>query len=689
MTRSLQVLRPLWALQTLLALGLLAAAPPSSPAQAIDTSRWDAYLDYAYIYVSADPQALEARLGEYGGEAGMTLAEYLGIQTRALEADAAGRDERVQRRVAIAHLLRYLAEREPRHLDRSVEAIAAFEGQRGRHENLYWLYTIRAHRALEKGRAADFTREMLTLWRDVVVPLESSYDTLQALSLSQSPNSGFVAAIPYVFENVARLILIRSQEMGLQRDLDPLAALVRLLADGRVGAHPDVIPKAVSAQDYLNRILQRLDGPESDGGSLTFTLLLFEAGKYHDRARSLLASEGLGDETIKAIGVASGAYHTALNLAQTVQGQAAVYSRVLRQLGEVFAAKQRLGVDPYVESPFSIEGAIGVYAELQRAGAGDGWRKIGYRHTGYDSYVESMRGLWEEIQEASLNSADYYLTRAIAQPARAADHVRSAARACSRYLDFFAVSADKVGEATMPDSAYFAAYEAARGYADAFLAYEGTNPTPAEIDLAASRYLLALRIYPFDRQIWPSLAAALERQGRAADYLALARPLADGVARSRHLDGWIQNREPGADSLGTAHRALADELVVMYLGFANASGMEELEASLEELRLRKQDGEARLRSLAAGESSPEAMPAALDAGAPAGSPVLEQAEREREMREARESLARIEKQIAARSRALPLFKATLATDSLIGELRSQRAHPVHTLLRRMYYEGRS
>jgi hypothetical protein len=668
--------------------GALAGAPSASRAQAIDTSHWDAYLDYAYVYSSAEPSALEERLGEYGREAGMTLSDYVGIQSRALRSDTGSHDERLQRRVAVAHLLRYLAEREPRHLDQAVETIASFRDQRGRHENLYWYHYIHAHRALEKGHAGDFTRSVLALWSDVVVPLESPYDTLQALSLSQSPNSGFVAAIPYVFENVARLVLIRSQEMGIHRELDPLAAVVRMLADGRVGAHPEAVPRDASSKDYLDRIIQRLDGPESDSGSLTFTLALFEAGKHHDRARSLLASEGLSDETIKAIGVASGAYQTALNLAQTVQGQAAVYARVLRQLGEVYAAKQRLGVDPYLENPFTIEGAIGVYDELQRDGAGEGWKRLGFRSTGYESYIESMRGLWEEIQEASLNAADYYLTRAIAQPARSADHVRSAARTYSRYLDLFATYASTAGAEAVPDSAYFAAYEAARGYGDAFLAYASTNPTAAEIDLAAQRYLMALRTYPFDRQLWPSLASALERQGRASDYLALARPVADGVARSRHLDAWIQNGEPAADALATARRALSDELVVMYLGFANASGMEQLEASLDDLRARKRDLEAHLLSLANGEHSDGPGPAAPAADAAAISPVLQRAEREREMKEARELLARIESQLDARSRALPLFRATLDTDSLIGELRSQRGHPVHTLLRRMYGERR-
>jgi hypothetical protein len=51
-------------------------------------------------------------------------------------------------------------------------------------------------------------------------------------------------------------------------------------------------------------------------------------------------------------------------------------------------------------------------------------------------------------------------------------------------------------------------------------------------------------------------------------------------------------------------------------------------------------------------------------------------------------LSKIEAQIAARTRALPVYKATLSTDGLVGELRAQRDHAVHTLLARMYHEGR-
>ena len=52
-------------------------------------------------------------------------------------------------------------------------------------------------------------------------------------------------------------------------------------------------------------------------------------------------------------------------------------------------------------------------------------------------------------------------------------------------------------------------------------------------------------------------------------------------------------------------------------------------------------------------------------------------------------LERLDKQLAARKRTLPVYKATLETDGLAGELRSRRDHPLHVLLRRMYHEARN
>jgi hypothetical protein len=359
-------------------------------------------------------------------------------------------------------------------------------------------------------------------------------------------------------------------------------------------------------------------------------------------------------------------------------------------MGEVHAAKQRLGVDPDVEIPFSIEGALQVYGILHEARDGE-WQRLGFRQSGYETYLESMRGLWEEIQEATLNSADYYLSRALEDPARSSQMTRNAARLYARYLAHFERYATADATDYVPDSAYFAAYEAARGYGDAFVAYGVANAGPTELHAAVQRYMMALRAFPFDRSLWPSLTTALERRGRANDFLAIARPIAENVAGSRHVGSWIAQDGAGSKTIEIFRRGLGDELVVMYMGFADVSGLGELEQSLGELRSRRAQLAQKLEVLSArrdGVAADEAPPAAIGGGD--DTPAYGTAESRRIARELEDGgrqLAKLDKQIAARARALPLFRAVVESEDLAPELRRDRKHAVHTLLRRLYHEG--
>src|SRR5262245_50042804 len=577
---------------TLLAGFLVAALAAAAAPAAADGSAWDAYLDYAYVYASAEPAALRARLEQYGREAGTPFERVLAGFPN--DEDPEAMEEVQARRMAIAWLLRHLATGDADALEQSVRAAHGLERWLGRHENRYWYHYVLAHEALAAGRRYDFVTEILSIWLDVVVPLEGPFEALQDLALGGSPSSGFVAALPYVYENVARL-LIRSQERGIDRGLDPLGTVVRMRKDGRVGAYPDVIPREASSHDYVERIVARLDGPESDAGSLTFTLALFEAAKHHDRARGLLAEKGFAPETVEAIRVAGGAYERALDRADTAQGRCAVHTRALRLPGEVYAAKQRLGADPDVALPFDVEGAIAVYRELH-GGEGGGWQEMGYAAVGRAAYLTAMRGLWEEIQEAGLNAADHYLALAAAKPEAADVNARNAARIHARTLAFFREFAGVAGEEAVPDSAYFAAHEPARGLGDAFFAY-AVHPTQPEIDLATQAYRQALLLFPFDRRLWPALGAALQNQGRENEYLALGRAVAERVTSSRIVDAWIEGKEPGAEQIAGVRAALANSEAIMHLGFAEELGVDELERGLVALRAERDHARKRLTAL--------------------------------------------------------------------------------------------
>ena len=252
--------------------------------------------------------------------------------------------------------------------------------------------------------------------------------------------------------------------------------------------------------------------------------------------------------------VTSAAYKTALDRADTVSGQCAVYTRVLRQLGEIYAAKQRLEVDPEIEMPFTIEDAIEVYDRLAEA-QNDGWQDLGFtrsrrlrardaRALGGDPGDHAQRG-------GLLPDAERLAAAPRGRPT--AGTPRTSTRATSRCSRSTRRARARVA---VPDSAYFAAHEAARGVGDAYLLY-AAHPTTEEVDLAIRRYRSAIRLFPFDRDALvfdhhgAREAGSRERLPRAG---APGRRGRDALAGGEPLDR--ERRAGGKAARGAAARLL-------------------------------------------------------------------------------------------------------------------------------------
>ena len=143
-------------------------------------------------------------------------------------------------------------------------------------------------------------------------------------------------------------------------------------------------------------------------------------------------------------------------------------------------------------------------------------------------------------------------------------------------------------------------------------------------------------------------------------------------------------------------RALSDSQVLVYLGFAEGETAESSRAASPSCARSATRPSAQLAALTAREAlgrgacrrprPPTRTPGARSARAV---DAVEVEELDMQIAQARASLAQLEKQIAARTNALPLFKATIGTESLADELRARRDHPMHKLLRRMYFESRT
>jgi hypothetical protein len=165
------------------------------------------------------------------------------------------------------------------------------------------------------------------------------------------------------------------------------------------------------------------------------------------------------------------------------------------------------------------------------------------------------------------------------------------------------------------------------------------------------------------------------------------------------VDAWIENDEPGADQIATLRRAFADSQALVYMGFAEAAGAPALAEGLDELEARHDEAALQLVELTERRESigrTDAPPARLaDDGEPEQTlsipdvESLELGDLSRQIADAKRMVETLERQVEARKRALPLYRATLDTESLADALRTRRDHPMHALLRRMYHEQRA
>lgn len=668
-----------------------------------EEASWDDYLDHAYVYSAADTADLRTLIDRAEQNVGTRLADYHAEIFTSRSARAPLKSELEIRRKAIAELLLYRTGELANGLELATATIDGLEDRLDRHENRYWYHTVHAQRALAAGDAAAFVDQILALWLTVITPLEVPFETYRTLALTENGNAGFVRTLPHLYESVARLILVHSQSEALDGDIDPLAAIVRVLADERVGADPETVPVEASSKDFLDHLVARLDGPESDGGSLSYTLALVSAERAHQIARARLAEDGFSNEALAAIRDSVAAYQRAMRNASTLQGQVAIYTRALRQQSEVFATGERTGKAVEIDIPFSLDRGIELYEALHAARTG-GWDRLGYLDQGRDAYVAAMQGLWAEIQDASFNAARYYTAHENEAGQIDDESIVHAINHYSRYLHAFErFSGDATGE-SLPDSAYFGAYQAARGIGDGVLFFSAGDASPEQVSEAIAQYQRALAYFPFDRALWGTLAVALQRSGREADFLAVAQPLASRVVHSRHLDRWIANRLAEGPVLESFRRAFANDRSLVYFGFADETRIGALEAEFARIAKERQaiaqsiaenrserdslnDKRRlahRLASEASGENARPAPPGVAAAGRTAESYEIERIARDLDRLDLQGD--RLDARFEAIEEALPIFKATLGHEGLIRELAVQRDHPVHALLRRLAEE---
>lgn len=525
-------------------------------------SKWDIYLDHAHELTFWEEKELRSWIRERENEFGEALAQYSETWHEKIKSGTVNDDadrgegerlafsEHVYKRLAVADLILYLESRKLSRLDDAIRTIEVLKGKFENPEIAFWYYFIHAHEAIsshdfEMQKASDlFVRNMFRIWLDVVLPLEEVHDILNIPSIPVSITD-FTYSLPYLYENIADIILTRAIVSCELENTGPLGIIIRGL-DSRLSIQKGYAEK-------VRAVVNRMSGPKSDIYHLNFTVFFLEAEENRFDAQRLLNEEGATSSSAEAFRKAERFYRLSFAWASTRQAQVAVISDYLDMRSFVFSrlAEQRevLKGSPILlqvtaqEHPLTVKSAIDLFEELaQKEIRGSEWMNRGFLDR--KDYISAMHGLWNSIAEYSLWCAYFYgkgLT-----PKEYKDYssdVISSQASLSSYLNFFDRNLKNGSEEVIPDNAYFNAAEAAARLSVIFYQLAPYSYGMNYYHRSFARLLEYVEIFPYNPEAIIELAQRLNEVGQSVLYVQYIFPLIERLRNSESVNSWIKTRD--------------------------------------------------------------------------------------------------------------------------------------------------
>ena len=316
---------------------LLVAGPVFAETEATP-SKWDVYLDHAYELTYWDENELKSWITDQEKEFGQTLAQYSDEWHRNLFGSpemneavqtANGRfpyPENNYKRLAVAELLLYLTTNDLFRLDGAIRVIEELKGKIEKSDIAFWYHFIHAHDALaDRGpkfekATGKFVKSVFHIWLNIVLPHEDENSILKVPSVPVSMK-GFAFSMPYLYENIANLILSRAIIKCELSNTGALGAVILALNE-RLSLPNGYI-------DTVRTIVNRMSGPKSDASNLFYTVIFLEAEQYRFESQKALNDSGPSLHTEEAYRKSGHYYNLAYDSANTSQGKAAVLSDYL------------------------------------------------------------------------------------------------------------------------------------------------------------------------------------------------------------------------------------------------------------------------------------------------------------------------------------------------------------------------
>jgi hypothetical protein len=512
-------------------------------------SPWDPLLEVTYRFSWYPQSDLQALLEEKGQEYGTTLEVY---RDRLLEElgiaegvggrlDAAslpdGQAWKKYYLLSQAEYVLFLASNNSRHLENAQTAMTILAGKNDQPDVSFWRHLYDSQLALERNDRRAFIANVFDLWQNVILKVE--VDDLRM----QDPlaKAGFVKSLPYLYENLAHLIITRAIVEKEMSNLAPLGAIVLAIED-----------KLTVENGYhalVEATVERMRGLNSDNNNLNFAVAFLEATAN----RHAFEEEKDPAMLVDRFNQAEKFYLLALDWADTKQGEAAVlpqYMGFLNYLTRRLADSE----DPLRKEPFFVaipgtadrylDQAISLYDDM----AGPELIRGGFADAGFnrrDDYVAAMHKLWDSSAKLAIMLGSYYKTPVGSNGKMARFPAESP---LIKYCGLFSRHARQNIE-IVPDNAFFLVAYAAGELAGIYRELDEYSTDSRPGNLFFGYQLQAVETFPVDILGILQLAYQANQDGHLESYFQHINPIADRFRKTEVVRRWLSGNHTEYDGI--------------------------------------------------------------------------------------------------------------------------------------------
>ena len=489
---------------------------------------WSDWLDSAYQLTWLDSEEINKWLLENEKK---TFKEGLVSYVDKWESKLIAANEAVQgeacypenafRRLAIAEMLLYLQTSDQKRLDKAFKIISnsILSSKLELPEIAFWYYYISAHKNLKYGNSEVFVKDIYRIWFDVLLKLESAQYDL-GISAPATTLRGFYKSLPYLYKNLANLILSRAILQAHLSDIDAAGPVIW-------GLVPRMPNKGYGK--WVEAVSNRIYGHESDNFRLSYTVLLMEGERQRHIAEDKIDSNAPFKSIEQNLTSAIDYFKLTYNMAKTRNGRATSLTKHLELasfvISRLYDMDDQLRADMLKSLQFKdgtvmhenedlLVKAIRTFDELAaKTVRRDDWKNQGFLDR--EAYVAAMHNLWRAIMNLSFDTAMYFEKNL--DPAKSQNifyNMPIIKNVLSRYLNMFQRYVKEGQLDIIPDNAYFGTVEVCELLSDVYFIGGQWENSMLSYNQAYDLAFQAVEIFPFDINAYYKLTQRLANHGR-------------------------------------------------------------------------------------------------------------------------------------------------------------------------------